>query len=57
MLPHFHYGRGREGTLVYYERPGDIKADELIARGINVDDLYRHWLFFTEYQWNVILST
>lgn len=53
MLPHYHYGRGKAGHVVYYERPGDIKANELIARGVDIDALFRHWLFITEYQWGV----
>ena len=56
MLPHYHYGRDRTGHVVYYERPGLAKLDELRARGIGPDEMYRHWLFFVEYQYRILLS-
>lgn len=56
MIPHYNYGRGKQGQLIYWDRPGDCKFDELFARGLTVDDLFRHWLFVTEYQWNITLG-
>jgi hypothetical protein len=53
-LPHYNFGQGKLGHIVYYERPGDIQADELTARGVTVDDLWRHWLFVTEYQFGIL---
>jgi hypothetical protein len=54
--PHYHAGRGKNGHVCYYERPGDLELDELISRGINLDKMLRHWLFVTEYQWEVLLN-
>ena len=56
MHPHYHFGRDRTGHVVYYERPAQGKFDELKARGVGVDDMYLHWLFFTEYQYNVLMG-
>lgn len=42
--------------MVYYERPGEIELPQLISRGISVDDMVRHWLFATEYQWEQLLG-
>ncbi len=56
MYPHYHSGRGKLGHLVYYERPGEIELPQLFARGITIDDICRHWLFVTEYQWQVMLG-
>jgi hypothetical protein len=36
---------------MWLERPGDIEADQLKARGITPDILLRHWIFITEYLW------
>lgn len=54
MYPHYHCGRGRQGHAIFYERPGEFQASQLAARGVKTDDLVRHWLFTTEYQWNVL---
>lgn len=53
MYPHFHAGRGKLGHIVYYERPGDFQSSQLAARGVKLEHLIRHWLFTTEYQWQV----
>lgn len=42
--------------MVYWERPTELKFDEMYARGVTLDDLYRHWLFVTEYQWQIMLG-
>jgi hypothetical protein len=39
---------------VYYERPGDFQGQQLKARGVTTVDLVRHWLFTTEYQWQIL---
>ena len=49
-------GRSRNGTLVYYERPGDIQLKEMKARGVSVEAMLRHWLFITEWQFRVLLN-
>ncbi len=54
MYPHYHCGRGKEGHVVFYERPGDFQSAQLTARGIKTEQLVRHWLFTTEYQWQVM---
>lgn len=54
MYPHYHAGRGKLGHVVYYERPGEIEQAQLAARGIGVEQMARHWLFVTEYQWTVL---
>lgn len=56
MYPHYHAGRGRDGHVVFYERPGDFENAQLASRGVNTDHLIRHWLFTTEYQWNVLCN-
>jgi hypothetical protein len=47
-------GRGKLGHVVFYERPGDFEASQLQARGVTLDHLIRHWLFTTEYQWQIL---
>lgn len=54
MYPHYHAGRGKQGHVVFYERPGDLEGAQLSARGIKTDQLIRHWLFMTEYQWQIL---
>eukprot|EP01039_Chlorochromonas_danica_P008680 gene8680-9563_t len=54
MYPHFHAGRGKLGHIVYYERPGDFQSSQLAARGVKLEHLVRHWLFTTEYQWQIL---
>ena len=56
MYPHYFCGKGKQGNVVYYERPGDFEGSQLYARGVTLDDLVRHWLFVTEYNWNVICN-
>lgn len=52
--PQYLCGQGKNGHYVFYERPGDFDQIQLAARGIGVDALLRHWLFITEYQWEVL---
>jgi len=56
MWPHYHCGRGKSGHIVYYERPGEFEGQQLAARGVTADDLIRHWLFTTEYQWRILCN-
>lgn len=56
MYPHYHAGRGKEGHLIFWERPGDFQGAQLAGRGVKVEDMVRHWLFTTEYQWEVMLK-
>jgi hypothetical protein len=54
LWPHYHAGRGKLGHIVYYERPGEFEGNQLTARGVKIDDLLRHYLFTTEYQWKIL---
>jgi hypothetical protein len=54
MYPHYHCGRGKDGHVIFYERPGDFESAQLSARGVKTEQLVRHWLFTTEYQWQVM---
>jgi uncharacterized membrane protein YgcG len=54
MWPHYFCGRGKAGQIVYYERAGEFEGTQLAARGVGVDQLLRHWLFMTEYQWGIL---
>lgn len=56
MYPHYQCGRGKSGNLVYYERPGEFQGTQLAARGVTTDDLVRHWIFNSEYQWQVLCN-
>jgi len=56
MYPHYNCGRGKLGHVVFYERPGEFPGAQLAARGIRTDDLVRHWLFCTEYQWEIMCN-
>jgi CRAL/TRIO domain len=52
--PHFNSGRGKAGHAIYWERPGEIALEPLLKAGVKTDDLCRHWIFVTEYQWAVL---
>lgn len=54
MWPHYHCGRGKLGHIIYYERPGEFQSAQLAARGVGVEELIRHYIFQTEYQWNIL---
>jgi len=56
MYPHYHCSRGKQGHVVYYERPGEFQAAQLAARGVGTDELVRHYIFNTEYQWQVLCN-
>jgi hypothetical protein len=52
--PQYFHGRSREGQPVYYERPGKIDLPALKREGLSLDDLLRHYMYITEYQWRVL---
>lgn len=54
MYPHFNCGVGKTGHHIFWERPGEFQPAQLAARGIRTEELVRHWLFCTEYQWEVM---
>ena len=56
FYPHYHAGRGKDGHYVYYERPGELDLKALKEKGIDSRLMMRHWLFVTEYQWEVMCA-
>ncbi len=56
FYPHYHAGRGKDGHLVYYERPGELDLKSLKEKGIDSRLMMRHWLFVTEYQWEIMCA-
>lgn len=52
--PHFFHGRGRNNEPVFYERPGQTNIKQLREAGITLEDLLRHYIFITEFQWQII---
>lgn len=53
MYPHYFCGRGKNGQPVYYDRPGELNIPELNEKGIGEAQMLRHWLFITEYLWQI----
>lgn len=51
--PHYVHRTDKLGHPFYYERPADINIKALKAAGVTDDALLRHYLFITEYLWNV----
>ena len=49
LYPHYNCGRGREGNVIYWERPAELNVKQLDGRNINTDVMLRHWVFVTEY--------
>lgn len=56
FYPHYNAGEGREGTIIYWERPGELmpQIKQLHSRGIGTKEMLRHWLYITEYQFEVL---
>lgn len=52
--PHFFHGRGRNNEPVFYERPGQMNLKQLQKGGITLRNLLRHYIFITEFQWQII---
>ena len=52
--PHYFCGRGKQGNLIYIERAGGVDMEKLRAEGCSVDVLIRHYIFITQYMWNVL---
>jgi hypothetical protein len=52
--PHFIHGRSRQGHPVYYEQLGHIDIERLKSNGVSINALLRHYIFITEYMWNVV---
>jgi ribulose-5-phosphate 4-epimerase/fuculose-1-phosphate aldolase len=47
---------GRDGHLVYYERPTEMELAQILARGMTLQEMVRHWIFVTEYQYEVLMG-
>jgi hypothetical protein len=54
FYPHYHAGRGREGHCVFYDRPGELDSLQIKARGVTINELVKHFIFVTEYQWQIL---
>jgi len=54
MYPHYHAGRGKLGHTVYYERAGALQIKDLYKEGLSQEDMLKHWVAVTEYQWRVL---
>jgi hypothetical protein len=53
--PFYWCGRGKQGHLVFYERPGELNRDVLVkGLKLTVHEMIRHYLFVTEYQWKYL---
>lgn len=53
IWPHYLAGRSKGGNLIYWERPGEISIDKITQGGLTQEILLRHWIYITEYQWEV----
>jgi hypothetical protein len=42
---------------VYYERPTEMELTQILARGMTLQEMVRHWIFVTEYQYEVLMGT
>lgn len=50
----FHSGRNAStGSVIYYEIPGQINLAKLKENGLDLDALCRHYIYITEFLWNV----
>eukprot|EP00980_Cylindrotheca_fusiformis_P030125 scaffold24419_cov196-Cylindrotheca_fusiformis.AAC.2 len=52
--PHYYHLTGYKGEPVYYEFPAHANLQELQKAAIGLDQLLRHYLMITEYQWQMI---
>ncbi|CAM9691831.1 unnamed protein product [Chrysoparadoxa australica] len=49
--PHFVYKRAKNGSLCYYEIPGQTNLPKLRENGVDLDALVRHYIYITEFIW------
>jgi hypothetical protein len=54
LYPHFYHKRTRQGHIVYYEAPGVIDIKVLEKLQLNVEDLFWHYLYLSEFLWKEI---
>eukprot|EP00903_Cladosiphon_okamuranus_P009988 g9474.t1 len=49
--PHFYFKHAKNGSVVYYEIPGQISLTKLKENGLDMDALCRHYVYITEFLW------
>jgi hypothetical protein len=55
-LPLYHAGHGFLGHIVYYTRvTGNDSYQYMRDQGVRMEDIWRYWLFFTEYRWKILV--
>lgn len=52
--PHYFHLRGRRGEPVFFEQPPKTDLVALKAGGMNLQQLVRHYVMITEFQWQFI---
>ena len=55
--PHFFGGVAVDGSLVHYERCGQMDVPGLQAAGVDMQTLLRHYIFLMESTWRVVAPT
>jgi len=51
---HYFYGKSKKGFYVYYETPKRVRLDVFNALNITYDDLLYHFVYITEYLYQVM---
>jgi CRAL/TRIO domain len=54
FYPHFYHLSGRAGEPCFYEQPAKTNLRALREHGIQLDQLLRHYIMITEFQWQYI---
>jgi CRAL/TRIO domain len=52
--PHFYHFSGRAGEPCFYEQPAKTNLRALREHGVQLDQLLRHYIMITEFQWQYI---
>uniref|UniRef100_A0A7S1U2U2 CRAL-TRIO domain-containing protein n=2 Tax=Phaeomonas parva TaxID=124430 RepID=A0A7S1U2U2_9STRA len=52
--PHSVHLKDKDGLYTYWERPGGVDVPGLRRDGVNADKLFWHYIWHTEYTWQVI---
>eukprot|EP00968_Pinguiococcus_pyrenoidosus_P018286 scaffold1881_cov256-Pinguiococcus_pyrenoidosus.AAC.8 len=52
--PHSIHLKDKDGLYTYWERPGHVDVKGLKKSGINSDILFWHYIWHTEYTWQVV---
>ncbi len=51
LYPHWLCGKGLQGHMVYYEKPGKVNMKELLNAGLTVEKMIRYYTFICEVVW------